>query len=58
MSLSSVNVLVGPVPLKMRELSELWAEVVEGDSVLDLASHDFAVMEELTRTTQPAMKLL
>jgi hypothetical protein len=44
--------------IKMRELSELWAEVVEGDSVLDLASHDFAVMEELTRTTQPAMKLL
>jgi Putative mono-oxygenase ydhR len=37
---------------------ELWAEVVNDDSVLDLASHDFAVMEELTRTTQPGMKLL
>jgi hypothetical protein len=37
---------------------ELWAEVVKDDSVSDLASHDFAVMEELTRTTQPGMKLL
>ena len=31
---------------------------ISGDSVLDLASHDFAVMEELTRTTRPGMKLL
>jgi hypothetical protein len=37
---------------------ELWAEVVNDDSVLDLASRDFAVMEGLTRTTQPVMKLL
>jgi Putative mono-oxygenase ydhR len=37
---------------------ELWAEVVNDDSVLDLAAHDFAVMQELTRTTQPGMKLL
>jgi hypothetical protein len=33
--------------------SELWASVVGDDSVSDLASHDFAVMEELTKTTQP-----
>jgi Putative mono-oxygenase ydhR len=38
--------------------SELWAEVVQDDSVLDLATHDFAVMGELTRTTQPGMQLL
>jgi Putative mono-oxygenase ydhR len=37
---------------------ELWAEVITDDSMLDLASHDFAVMEELTRTTQPGMQLL
>jgi hypothetical protein len=38
--------------------SGLWAEVVNDDSVLDLTSNDFAVMDGLTRTTQPAMKLL
>ena len=38
--------------------SELWGEVVSDDSVLDLASRDFAVMGELTRTTQPRMELL
>jgi heme-degrading monooxygenase HmoA len=38
--------------------SELWAEVVQDDSVLDLATHDFAVMGDLTRTTQPGMQLL
>jgi putative monooxygenase ydhR len=37
---------------------ELWAEVVEDDSVLDLASRDFAVMEELTNMTQPGVKLV
>jgi hypothetical protein len=37
---------------------ELWAEVVKDDSMLDLASQDFAVMEELTKTTQPGIKLL
>jgi hypothetical protein len=37
--------------------SDLWAEVLNDDSMLDLASHDFAVMEELTRTTQPRMQL-
>jgi len=37
---------------------ELWAEVVKDDSVLELASNDFAVNEELTKRTQPALKLL
>jgi hypothetical protein len=37
---------------------ELWGEVVKDDSVLDLDSHDFAVMEQLTRMTQPRLKLL
>ena len=37
---------------------ELWAEAENDDSVLDLKSQDFAVMEELTRTTQPGMQLL
>jgi heme-degrading monooxygenase HmoA len=37
---------------------ELWAEVVKDDSVLDLASRDFAVMEELTKSTQPGMTLV
>jgi hypothetical protein len=36
---------------------DLWAEVVNDDSMLDLASRDFAVMEELTRTTQPGMQV-
>jgi heme-degrading monooxygenase HmoA len=38
--------------------SDLWAEVVNDDSVSDLASHDFAVMEELTKATQPGITLL
>ena len=37
---------------------ELWGEVLKDESVSDLASHDFAVMEELTKTTQPGLKLL
>jgi hypothetical protein len=37
---------------------ELWAEAVADDSMLDLASQDFTVMEELTKTTQPGMKLV
>jgi hypothetical protein len=37
---------------------ELWAEAVKDDSVLDLASHDFGVMDQLTRMTQPALKVL
>ena len=37
---------------------ELWPEAVKDESMVDLASGDFAVMEELTRTTQPGMQLL
>jgi hypothetical protein len=37
--------------------SELWAEVLSDDSALDLTSHDFAVMGELTSITQPGMQL-
>lgn len=37
---------------------ELWAEAVKDDSMSELASHDFGVMEELTKTTQSGIKLL
>ena len=37
---------------------ELWGEVIKDESVLDLASHDYAVMDELTKVTQPGLKLL
>ena len=37
---------------------ELWAEVLKDDSVRDLASHDYAVMDELTKATQPGMALV
>jgi hypothetical protein len=38
--------------------SELWGEVVNDGSVLDLASRDFAVMAELTHLTQPGITLV
>jgi Putative mono-oxygenase ydhR len=38
--------------------SELWGSVVSDDSVSDLTSHDFTVMDELTAETQPALQLL
>lgn len=38
--------------------SELWGEVVKDDSTLDLASHDFAVMTELTHLTSPQITLV
>jgi Putative mono-oxygenase ydhR len=38
--------------------SDLWAEVVKDDSMSNLETHDFAVMDELTRSTQPGLKLL
>lgn len=38
--------------------SELWAEVLGDDSMLGTESHDFDVMEELTQTTQPGLKLI
>ena len=38
--------------------SELWAEVLGDDSVVDLVSRDFAVMDGLTRSTQPALQMV
>ncbi len=38
--------------------TELWASVLSDDSVSDLASHDFAVMEGLTKATQPVLQVL
>ena len=38
--------------------SELWAEVLKDDLMLDTESHDFAVMEGLTKTTQPGLELV
>lgn len=38
--------------------SELWGEVLNDASMLDVVSTDYGVMEELTRATQPGLKLL
>ncbi len=35
---------------------ELWASVLSDDSMSDLQSHDYHVVEELTRATQPRLK--
>jgi hypothetical protein len=37
---------------------ELWGEALKDESLMEFASHDFAVMDELTRTIQPGLKLL
>lgn len=37
---------------------DLWAEVVSDESLLDLATNDFEVMDDLTRMTQPGLRLL
>ncbi len=37
---------------------ELWSEVLKDESVMDLVSRDFGVNEELTKSTQPGLKLL
>jgi len=37
---------------------ELWASVVNDDSLSELESRDYAAMEELTKLTQPRIKLL
>lgn len=37
--------------------SELWASVVSDDSMFDIESHDYAVMEELSQATQPGLTL-
>ncbi len=38
--------------------SELWAEVLNDASMLDVKSLDYGVMEELTRATQPRLKVI
>ncbi len=38
--------------------SGLWGEVLSDASMLDVVSADYGVMEELTRATQPGVKLL
>lgn len=37
---------------------DLWAEVVSDESLLDLATTDFEVMDDLTRMTLPGLRLL
>ena len=37
---------------------ELWASVVADETVMDLASADFAAMDDLTVKTQPGLTLL
>jgi hypothetical protein len=38
--------------------SDLWGSVVGDDSMTDLAFRDYAVMEDLTRATQPALQMV
>lgn len=38
--------------------SELWDEVLRDASMLDVVAADYGVMEELTRVTQPGVKVL
>jgi heme-degrading monooxygenase HmoA len=38
--------------------SDLWAEVLKDESMLDVMAADYGVMDELTRTTQPGLKVL
>ena len=38
--------------------NELWHEVLNDASMLDVVAADYGVMEELTRVTQPGVKLL
>lgn len=38
--------------------SDLWAEALEDESMLDVTSTDFGVMAELTQITQPGLKLV
>jgi hypothetical protein len=38
--------------------SELWDSVVVDETVTDLASRDFAVMEDLTKLTEPRLQLV
>lgn len=38
--------------------SDLWESVIGDESATDLASHDYAVMEDLTKATQPALQMV
>ena len=38
--------------------SELWDSVVTDETVTDLESNDFGVMDDLTRLTEPRLQLL
>lgn len=38
--------------------SELWASVVEDDSLSDLESRDYAAMENMTALTQPGLTVV
>ena len=38
--------------------SELWVEVLNDTSMVDVVSADYGVIEELTRATQPGVTLL
>jgi heme-degrading monooxygenase HmoA len=38
--------------------SDLWREVLADASMLDVTTADYGVMDELTRATQPALRLL
>jgi heme-degrading monooxygenase HmoA len=37
--------------------SDLWASVLSDDSLTELETQDFAVMEELTKATQPGLPI-
>jgi hypothetical protein len=37
---------------------ELWASVLADDSLTDLESRDYAVMEDLTRATSPGLQIV
>ena len=37
---------------------ELWGEVAKDESVMDLTSHDYTVNDEMTKVTQPGLKVL
>lgn len=37
---------------------ELWASVLSDESMFDLESRDYAVMEELTSATQPGLQVV
>jgi len=38
--------------------SDLWASVEQDDSVKDATSHDHEVIDEPTKSTQPALQVL